>query len=248
MTEQTEQARRCLSGTTAGMAADCHAWLLPEETAVPAARVRDPEWMREQIRLRRLIWGTDDTRVLATLWWYSASARMIAPSIASLVVTGEPLSPELDDLWLHCKPDSRLSGATSTTVLPALPDGEHAATVDSPALTALATALGNTFGEVIPAVAAAGRMRERPLWALATDAIAGRLLWAGEASGAVEKATRMAGPLVTAIGATIPAPRYTRTVTESRVTTNRVSCCLLYRVPGEHKCRGCPGRPPGDRP
>lgn len=64
---------------------------------------------------------------------------------------------------------------------------------------------------------------------------------------AVERATRMAEPLVAAAGTTMPAPRYTRTACGTR-TTKRVSCCLLYRAPGRHNYRGCPGIPPGDRP
>src|SRR5699024_11308613 len=131
-----------------GMDPEYHSWLLSEEVAVPANSVRDPEWMREQIRLRGLIWNTEDTRVLATLWWYSASARMIAPTIASLVVTGLPLSPRLDDLLLHSRPDSRLSGVTSTAVLP-LPSGTRATTrVGCPALAELGNALGELFSEV----------------------------------------------------------------------------------------------------
>jgi len=249
VTEQAEYARRCLATTMSGMDPEYHSWLLSEEVAVPANSVRDPEWMREQIRLRGLIWNTEDTRVLATLWWYSASARMIAPTIASLVITGEPLSPELDDLWLHNKPDSRLSGVTSTAVLPVPSNDTTTATYETaaPVLATLGAALHKLFAAVIPAVAAAGHMRERPLWALATDAIAGRLLWAGEACGDVERASSMAEPLVAAVNGPMPAPRYTQRATDDRMVTKRVSCCLLYRAPGQHKCRGCPGKPPAER-
>jgi len=243
MIRPTVEARRCLVETTTGMARQYRSWLLPAETGVPASRIRDPEWMREQLRSRGLIWNTDDARVLATLWWYSASARMIAPAIASLVVSGRPLSPRLDDLLLHSRPDSRLSGVTSTALLPLPSSAEATANVESPALSALGTALGELFAETIPAVAAAGAMRERPLWALATDAIAGRLLWAGEASATVERAISLAEPLVANVATTMPRPRYTRTHPGDQVTTKRVSCCLLYRVPGQHKCGGCPGKP-----
>src|SRR5699024_4858542 len=45
----------------------------------------------------------------------------------------------------------------------------------------------------------------------------------------------------------MPTPRYTHRAADDRIVTKRVSCCLLYRAPGQHKCRGCPGKPPAER-
>jgi ferric iron reductase protein FhuF len=40
--------------------------------------------------------GTGDRRVLATVWWYSASTVLLTPSLAGLVA-GVPLSARLED-------------------------------------------------------------------------------------------------------------------------------------------------------
>lgn len=237
----TSNPHDVLTRTLAGMATGEHDRLLPdaESRQLPATVIGDPAWMDEQIRLRGLMWGTDDTRVLATLWWYSAPTRLIAPSVASFVVTGEVLSPHLDDLQLHWRADSRLTAVTSAIVL----------TGDSP-LDALAGALRETFDSVIEAVVSTGRVRRPPLWAIATDAIAGSLLWAGRAHGAPERATALARPLVAALGAPMPSPRYGEVTSRaggSRLVTRRVSCCLLYRAPGEDRCTSCPNRPPAER-
>ena len=88
-------------------------------------------------------------------------------------------------------------------------------------------------------------MRERPLWAIATDSLANRLLAVGRALGDVPRATALAGPLAAAIGAPLPAPRYVDV--RGRPGTRRASCCLLYRVPGEPLCTSCPRRPPAER-
>jgi ferric iron reductase protein FhuF len=98
---------------------------------------------------------------------------------------------------------------------------------------------------VIAAVAAAGGTRERPLWAIATDSLANRLLALGRAAGDVAAATALAGPLAEAIGWPLPAPRYLD-VRGTRYT-RRASCCLLYRIPHEPMCTSCPRRPPAER-
>ncbi|MGJ7908064.1 (2Fe-2S)-binding protein [Actinopolyspora sp. H202] len=235
------RADQLLTRTLNGMNPTEHARLLTDEHCeqVPASLVEDPDWMSEQLRLRGRIWHTDDARVLATLWWFSTSSKLIAPSVASYVVTGEALSPRLEDLRLHWQPDSRLSGVTSVNVLPG-----------SDPLESLAQALRRTFDRNIASVAATAGIRQRPLWAIATDALAGCLLWAGRAHGAADRATALAEPLVAAMNAPMPAPRYTGIESPARTTrlfTKRTSCCLLYRAPGEDKCTSCPGRPPEQR-
>jgi ferric iron reductase protein FhuF len=88
-------------------------------------------------------------------------------------------------------------------------------------------------------------MRERPLWAIATDSVANRLLALGRAVGDVARATALAAPLAAAVGAPLPVPRY---VDVGGVPfTRRASCCLLYRVPHEPMCISCPRRPPEER-
>jgi ferric iron reductase protein FhuF len=109
----------------------------------------------------------------------------------------------------------------------------------------LAGDLRTTIAAVVAAVAAAGQVRERPLWAIATDSLANRLLAVGRAVGDVDAATALAGPLAAAIGAPLPSPRYVD-VAGVRFT-RRASCCLLYRVPHEVLCTSCPRRGPEER-
>jgi hypothetical protein len=88
-------------------------------------------------------------------------------------------------------------------------------------------------------------MRERPLWAIATDSLANRLLALGRALGDVPRVTGLAAPLAAAVSPQLPAPRYVD-VAGARFT-RRTSCCLLYRVPHEPMCTSCPRRPPAER-
>jgi hypothetical protein len=194
---------------------------------LPATLLADPSWTAGQLERRAGTTGTDDPRVLATVWWYSASAVLLTPSLAGLV-TGVPLSGRLGD-----------------TSLSALPGGLLVAAVSSAPGIDLAGELRGALAAVIGAVAEAGRMRERPLWAIATDSLANRLLAVGRAVADVARASALAGPLAAAIGAPLPAPRYVD-VAGARFT-RRASCCLLYRVPHEPLCTSCPRRPPAER-
>ena len=105
--------------------------------------------------------------------------------------------------------------------------------------------LGDAVARVVAAVAEAGRMRERPLWAIATDALANQLLTLGRAVGDVPAVTALAAPVAAAIGVRLPAPRYVD-VGRSRFT-RRASCCLLVEDPGQSMCTSCPRRPPAER-
>ena len=173
------------------------------------------------------------TCALPILWWYSVSSVLLTPVLAGLA-TGVRLSPRLADTDLHL-----LAGATPVAATAAGapasadPGGE------------LAADLRTTIGAVVTAVAVAGGMRERPLWAIATDSLANRLLAIGRAVGDVAAVTAIAGPLAAAVGAPMPAPRYSD-VAGARFT-RRASCCLLYRVPHEVVCTSCPRRDPGER-
>lgn len=228
-------------------------FLMPRhgDQQIPARWITDPDWLLEQIRLRGQIWKIEDRRVLATLWWYSASTALVTPALTSLVLTGVALNPSLESTVLHHTASSRLHGSHSEAIL--------GMSIDE-----LATAFRDSLRVSISAVAAISGGRERPLWAIATDAIANRLLWAGQAINKVEQATAIAAPLVAAISAQMPAPRYVdvpigqgrapapaqpdRTApdhTASHRTTShravrRTSCCLLYRVPTESMCTSCP--------
>jgi ferric iron reductase protein FhuF len=200
----------------------------PSGTVVPGPLLADPDWTAQVLARRALRQRTDDRRVLATVWWYSLSSVLLTPVLAGLV-TGVGLSARLADTRLHV-----LAGVTPV-----------AATTTASSGADLVGDLRMAIAAVVAAVAEAGGMRERPLWAIATDSLANRLLALGRAVGDVEAATAVAGPLAAAVGAPLPAPRYVD-VAGARFT-RRASCCLLYRVPHEALCTSCPRRDPVER-
>jgi ferric iron reductase protein FhuF len=194
----------------------------PSAPLVPATRLADPASTARVIAGR-----TGPPRVAATVWWYSVSAVLVTPALAGLV-TGVPLSARLADTSLVFRPDGLPVAAVSTGSADDLP-----------------AELWGTLSAVVAAVAAAGQMRERPLWAIATDSIANQLLALGRALGDVPAATAHAGPLAAAIGAPLPAPRYDD-VAGARFT-RRASCCLMVELPGGSLCTSCPRRSPAER-
>jgi ferric iron reductase protein FhuF len=222
----TEGGQAAVAGRVPGAAA---LGLLspPSADVVPATLLADASWTAELLAARAPRQGTGDRRVLATVWWYSASTVLLTPALAGLV-TGVPLSGRLLD-----------------TTVSMLAGGLPVAAVSSASAGDLGAELRESLGAVVAAVAEAGRMRERPLWAIATDSIANRLLALGRALDDVPRATGLAAPLAAAIGPSLPEPRYVD-VAGARFT-RRASCCLLYRVPYEPTCTSCPRRPPAER-
>jgi ferric iron reductase protein FhuF len=205
----------------------------PGAVAVPGTRLADPAWTAEVLTARARRQRTRDRRVLATLWWYSASSVLLTPVLAGLV-TGVRLSARLADTSVHLLAGHTPIAATAT-------DGSG----DD-----VAGELRESLAAVVTAVAEAGGMRERPLWAIATDSLANRLLALGQAVGDVGAVTALARPLATAVGPQLPAPRYVDVTAPSGGTarfTRRASCCLLDRVPHEVRCTSCPHRTPFER-
>ena len=204
--------------------------LLPTRgsTSVPAAALADPGWTAEVLTRRARAHGTTDRRVVATLWWYSASSVLLTPALAGLVV-GIPLSARLADL--------------SLALLPGLQP--VAAEAGGPGTGDVGADLRASLSAVTAAVAEAGRIRERPLWAVATDSLANRLLALGQAIGEPARVADLAAPLAARIGPPLPLPRYEDVA--GRRFVLRSSCCLLDRTPGGPTCVSCPGRPADER-
>jgi ferric iron reductase protein FhuF len=194
---------------------------------VPATLLTDPGWTAQALAERSRWQGTDDLRVLATVWWYSVSTVLLTPPLAGLVA-GRPLSARPEDTVVALLPGLRPIAAESS----------------APAVDPVAE-LRDVLGRVVAAVAEAGRMRERPLWAIATDSLANQLLALGRMRGDVPAVTALAAPLASAIGAPLPVPQYVD-VSGSRFV-RRASCCLVYRLPGGLLCTSCPRRPPVER-
>jgi hypothetical protein len=197
----------------------------PSIPLIPGTVLADHAWVAQVIDRRsgRAV----DRRVAATVWWYSVSTVLVTPALAGLAA-GLPLSARLSDTSLAFRPD-----------------GLPLAAVSSAPGTDTAVELRDAVAAVVAAVAQAGGMRERPLWAIATDSIANQLLTLGRALGDVPSVTALAGPLAAGIGARLPVPRYVD-VGGTRFT-RRSSCCLIDHMPGAALCTSCPRRPPAER-
>lgn len=199
----------------------------PSADVVPATSFADVPWTADRLAALGARYDSGDRRVLATVWWYSASSVLLTPALAGLA-TGLPLSARLADTSV-----ALLGGRTPIAATSSAPGADTAAE------------LRESVSAVVDAVAAAGGMRTRPLWAIVTDSLANRLLALGRALGAERRVTALAAPLAAAVGPALPAPRYVDV--DGVRFTRRVSCCLLYRLPPEPLCTSCPRRPAAER-
>jgi hypothetical protein len=127
----------------------------------------------------------------------------------------------LDSMTLTLHPDGRLLEARASRSTPR---------DEAPALVA------GLVATCVAAVAASSGAAPRALWAIASDSLANRVLWAG--GGAAEAEALAADER-------FPRPRYVE-VAGQRVV-RRVSCCLVYESPGQQKCVSCPRQLPDDR-
>jgi hypothetical protein len=155
------------------------------------------------------------------LWWYSASSVLLGPLASTYVAGGPVAAPELDSMTLSLHPDGRVLDACAASVV----------------FRAVAPARVAALVEVcVQAVVAGSGAPGRSLWAVASDSLANRVLWAGGAE-----------PDVVALAADprFPRPRFVE-VAGQRVV-RRSSCCLVYESPGERKCVSCPRQRPDDR-
>lgn len=196
---------------------------------VSAARISDEAWMRERLGLACRLYRCTNEQVVGTVWWYSASSVLVAPSVESAVLAGIPLDPGLDAITLHVEPDGRFLGARSSGLLPG-------------GIDALGPAYRAALEPAIEQVSSASGARVRALWAIAADSLGNRLLWAGQAAHDVGHAVDLAERLAEGIGSVMPRPRYTRYGTQHVV--RRVSCCLIDRATGQEKCTSCPNQHP----
>lgn len=193
-----------------------------------ATLLADAGWVRARIGGAAKLYGCSGPEVLGTIWWYSLSSVLVAPSVESLMRTGEPLDPSLDAVTIDLVPDGRFTGARSSRLLPGGSLGE------------LGKAFAGTLDTAIGTIAEVTGANPRALGAIATDSLANRLLWTGD----IERAVAVAGPLVAAIGLGMPEPRF---VTVGRNTVvRRASCCLIYET-GNPKCTSCPRQTPEER-
>ncbi len=185
----------------------------------PVAELLSPPELLARIRVSSRMYGTSDRRVLGTLWWYSASSVLLAPTVESLVVTTTALDPARVTVFIH--PDGRMLAARSDAVC------SDAGVALRSSIDSFASVLGELLG-----------VSERVFWALAADSLANRVLWAG---GTPEFAVTLAGE----IGESLPVPRFVSA--GGRDVVRRGSCCLIYETRGAGKCVSCPRQEPEER-
>jgi len=193
----------------------------------PATLLADAAWVSARIGGAAKLYGCSRPEVLGTIWWYSLSSVLVAPSVESLVRDDAPLDPSLDAVTIDLVPDGRFTGARSSRVL----DG---------GLAGLGEAFAATLGTAIGTISGVTGANPRALGAIATDSIGNRLLWTGD----TERAIALAAPLVAAIGLGMPEPRFSRIGRNTVV--RRASCCLIYEA-GNPKCTSCPRQTPEER-
>jgi hypothetical protein len=114
---------RAEASLTAVLAAmpDASPFLIPRpgDAELPATVILDRAWLAGQLRLRGQIWGTGDQRTLSTLWWYSASAMLVRPSLLALAADGTCLSPRLEHIVIHHQPAAGSAARTAPRRCPA---------------------------------------------------------------------------------------------------------------------------------
>ncbi|WP_433733557.1 (2Fe-2S)-binding protein [Nocardia sp. CA-129566] len=195
--------------------------------SVPGRNLTEPEWLSARIAEMGRSWGTTEPRVSGTLWWCMVASALVE-QLARAYATGVPAPvPALDRLDCAVRPDG---GIERVHILPAT---EIEAIAEPPA----ATALRETLAAVIGPVAAVSGAGVPSLWAIAADAIGNRALDAGNPEAGARLATEVGGKL--------PVPRFVEIGGRSFV--RRISCCLVFEVPGCEMCTSCPKRPAAER-
>ncbi|TCO56968.1 (2Fe-2S)-binding protein [Actinocrispum wychmicini] len=179
---------------------------------VPARLIEDRAWLDAQLASTAKLYPLATRATLGVLWWYSASMVLLGPA-----VSGQ--DPALSAVTMVTRPDGLLADARSTPYTGLV----------GPRLRAMLTSC-------VAAVSAVSGARERTLWAIATDSLANRMLWAGRSAEAAEFAAAVPE---------LPAPRYV--AVRGRQFVRRVSCCLIYQGTNADKCVSCPRQTPADR-
>ncbi|WP_246023296.1 (2Fe-2S)-binding protein [Nocardia yunnanensis] len=219
---------------------------------MPGTELLRPEWLAERIAEMGISWGTADSRVSGTLWWCMAASSLVDPIVAA-VASGQPaFDPALEHLGLEIRADGGVervipephayaialgtvaAEGPATDMNCAHPEPHSAACC---ATAPIGQALRHTLSRVIPIVAEVSGAGVPALWAIVADAIGNRALDIGAAEAGARLARDVAGRL--------PVPRFQDV--GGRTFVRRISCCLVFEVPGCEMCTSCPKRPAPDR-
>ncbi|MBF6332021.1 (2Fe-2S)-binding protein [Nocardia transvalensis] len=203
-------------------------------TLVPGTMLTYPQWLTERIADMGISWGTGDSRVSGTLWWCMAASSLVAPIATAYAERRPAPNPDLEQILCEIRPDGGIE-----RVLPVrwYAGAARADTAADPDADAVGPALRKTLGHIIPVVAEVSGAGIPSLWAIVADAIGNRAIDAGDAEAGTRLAQEVAGRL--------PVPRFTDI--GDRTFVRRISCCLVFEVPGCQMCTSCPKRPAAER-
>ena len=188
--------------------------------AVPASSLADRRWLAAQLGLAASRFGVA-ARTAGVLWWYSASSVLLGPSASTYVRGGRVASPALDSMTLSVHPDGRVLDVSASAWV---------SRTDAP------DRVADLVATCVAAVAPSSGAAPRALWAIASDSLANRVLWAG---GGEADAAALAAD------GRFPRPRFM--TIGGQAVVRRSSCCLVYESPGQQKCVSCPRQSPNDR-
>ncbi|WP_459957916.1 (2Fe-2S)-binding protein [Nocardia sp. IFM 10818] len=217
---------------------------------VPGTELLRPEWLDERIADMGVSWGTGDTRVAGTLWWCMAASSLVNPIVTAYARDDDDFDPTLERLALEMRPDGGIERvvqsaaphepAGSALLEPGVrlePGIQLESAAEAFARTGSGPVLRHTLAQVVPVVARVSGAGEASLWAIVADAIGNRALDAGDQEAGAHLAREVAGRL--------PVPRFIDI--GERTFVRRISCCLVFEVPGCEMCTSCPKRPAAQR-
>ncbi|MFF0488080.1 (2Fe-2S)-binding protein [Nocardia sp. NPDC004068] len=196
-------------------------------TLVPGVMLTRPRWLAERISDMGISWGTGDPRVSGTLWWCMAASSLVDPIVTALAAGEAAPEVELERIECEIRPDGGVERILPADPRSAVSQGDSR----------LGAALHETLDRIIPHVAEVSTAGTPSLWAVVADAIGNRAIDAGNPDAGTALAREVAGRL--------PIPRFTDVAT--RTFVRRISCCLVFEVPGCQMCTSCPKRPPAER-
>jgi ferric iron reductase protein FhuF len=208
---------------------------VPDWDPEPSPSLLDRDWLAGKVDDAMTRYAGSDRRTAATLWWYSASAAILAPFTASLLAFDRATDPSLHRLRIWLRPDGYFRATRAQRLL-------------EPGVEAAGRSLGPAFGRTLELLAETGQASVRALWSITTDALATQLLRAGEELSCIDHASEVAVQ-VSAYAPQLPKPRFIDldTIIGPWRFVRRGSCCLLYQAPGYEKCNSCPRRAVADR-
>ncbi|MEV5832222.1 (2Fe-2S)-binding protein [Nocardia sp. NPDC052112] len=211
---------------------------------VPGRTLTEPDWLSARIAEMGRSWGTTEPRVSGTLWWCMVASALVEQLACAYANEDPAPEPYLDRLDCEVRPDGGIErvhihpAAVAVQRGPEVAPGDNDTSESDAALgRACARALRETLAAVIGPVAAVSGAGVPSLWAIAADAIGNRALDAGNPEAGVRLASEVGGKL--------PVPRFV--AVEGRSFVRRISCCLVFEVPGCEMCTSCPKRPAAER-